>query len=268
MKILLTGYRGFIGCCLRRKLRELGHDVIAIEKSFVDTEMDRLGDKVVDSDLIFHVGAIADTALQESSEMLKYNYLFSKRLFDIAHAAQRKVIYSSSAACDGDGDGVPNNIYGWSKLLAEQYGLARCWEEEFVSLRYFNVYGPGEQNKGKMASVAYQAWEEGSFKLFPTRPKRDFVYIDDVVTANLCAMHAPTGVYEVGYGEARTFESLLDGMNIEYKHHATDQIPFWYQNYTCADKNKRVPRWKPRFDVEKGTKKYKEYLDEVFSYRR
>ena len=268
MKILLTGHQGFIGGCLRKKLIELGHNVSAIEKSFVDTEMDELEPKVVESDLIFHVGAIADTTLNDETEMLKYNYLFSKRLFDIAHAVQRKVIYSSSAACGGNGDGVPNNIYGWSKLLAEQYGLARCWEEEFVSLRYFNVYGPGEQHKGNMASVAYQAWKEGSFKLFPTRPKRDFIYIDDVISANLCAMHAQTGVYEVGYGEARTFESSLDGMGIEYEYRTANEIPPWYQHYTCANKEKRVPRWKPRFSIEKGTKKYKEYLNEVFSNRR
>ena len=259
MKILLTGYKGFIGGCLRRKLTELAHPVVSMDKSFVDTEMDRLEDKVVYSDLIFHVGAISDTSLQDESEMLKYNYLFSKRLFDLAQRHNKKVIYSSSAACLGDGDGVPNNIYGWSKLLAEDYGMAKC--DEFVSLRYFNVYGLGETLKGKMASVAYQAWEKGSFKLFPTHPKRDFVYIDDVVYANICAMGAPRGIYEVGCGEARTFESLLEGMGIEYEYHAVNKIPSWYQHYTCANKEKRVPCWEPRLNVERGTKKYKEYLN-------
>ena len=266
MNILLTGYRGFIGCALYRKLKELGHRVVVIEKSFVDTEIGRIKSRVMAVDLIFHVGAISDTSLEDQSEMLKYNYSFSKQLFDLAQRYKKKVIYSSSAACLGDGDGVPNNIYGWSKLLAEDYGMAKC--DEFVSLRYFNVYGPGEQNKGKMASVAYQAWEKEFFRLFPARPKRDFVYIDDVVYANICAMDAPKGIYEVGYGEARTFESLLDGMGIVYTHCDPVETPSWYQYYTCADKEKRVPCWKPRFNVEKGTKRYKEHLNEIFSHRR
>ena len=261
MNILLTGHKGFIGSNLHQKLTELGHRVTGIEKSFEGGLVRR----VLAVDLIFHVGAISDTSLLDSSEMLKYNYLFSKQLFDLAQRYKKKVIYSSSAACLGDGDGAPNNIYGWSKLLAEDYGMAKC--DEFVSLRYFNVYGPGEQHKGKMASVAYQAWEKEFFSLFPTCPKRDFVYIDDVIDANLHAATAKKGVYEVGYGEARTFESLLDGMGVVYTHCDPVEIPPWYQHHTCAEKDKRLLGWIPKFDVESGTKKYKEHLNEIFSYR-
>lgn len=283
MKILLTGHKGFIGSCLLEKLETLNHDVLVVEAECGGLPSYQMLDSLLkQSDLVFHVGAISDTSLQDSNKMMKYNYLFSKDLFDAAQKYKKKIIYSSSAACSGNGDDIPNNIYGWSKLLAENYGMAKC--SEFVSLRYFNVYGPGEEEKGRMASVAYQAWEmamekaainrkirlrekvdsslkkDHFFKLFPNKPRRDFIYIDDVVEANLCAMSSEKGIYEVGYGEARTFESLLEGMGLEYRYHKSDRIPSWYQHHTCADKDKRLLGWTPKFNVESGTKEYRDHL--------
>jgi ADP-L-glycero-D-manno-heptose 6-epimerase len=252
MKYLITGYKGFIGSNL---LKYLSDDVV------VKIEKDWIGDleSVVKSiDIIFHIGAIADTELQDSTEMLKYNYVFSKELFDLAQKYKKKVIYSSSAACYGDGDGIPNNIYGWSKLLAEQYGVVKC--DEFVALRYFNVYGPGENHKGKMSSVALQSWNGEINKLFPKKPKRDFVYIDDIISANIHAINSPKGVYEVGSGEARTFENVLDNMELSYGYHSEDKIPEWYQFYTKSDKSKWLSGWKPKYNLESGIKEYKEYL--------
>ena len=167
-------------------------------------------------------------------------------------------MYSSSAATYGLGDNLPTNIYGWSKKLAEEYGLKAC--KKFVALRYFNVYGPGEDHKGKMASVAYQAYKKGSFTLFPQKPKRDFVYIDDVVNANLAASKLDRGVFDVGYGEAVLFEDLVKGMNIKFDYTTKDKIPGWYQFHTCANKNMRIPGWEPKYNVKKGTNLYKSYL--------
>ncbi len=190
--------------------------------------------------------------------MLYWNYTLSKKLFDLARKYDKRVVYSSSAATYGLGDDLPTNIYGWSKKLAEEYGLKAC--KKFVALRYFNVYGPGENHKGKMASVAYQAYKKGSFTLFPKNPKRDFVYIDDVVNANLAAAKLDRGVFDVGYGEAVLFEDLVSGMGVKYDYTTEDKIPSWYQYYTCADKKMRVPGWVPKYDVNKGTKKYYERL--------
>ena len=122
-------------------------------------------------------------------------------LFDLAKIWDKPVIYSSSAANDGD-NGLPSNFYGWSKYVTEQYGLSQV--DKFYALRYFNVYGPGEEHKGKMSSVAYQAWKKGSFKLFDGKPQRDFVYIDDVVNATLLPIFEKcrSGIYHVGTGEA------------------------------------------------------------------
>ena len=259
MKFLITGHKGFIGSNL---LKQLSGNVIKIEKDFLDNDNWKylLRSYIKSVDIIFHVGAISDTTLQDSTEMLRYNYVFSKELFDLAQKYKKKVIYSSSAACYGDGDGIPNNIYGWSKLLAEDYGMAVC--DNFISLRYFNVYGPGENKKGKMASVVFQSYTEGNFKLFPKNPKRDFVYVDDVVSANIHAIDSPKGIYEVGSGEARTFEDVLDNLEILFTYRNEVDIPDGYQYYTESDSERWVPGWKPKYNIETGIEEYKKYFKE------
>ena len=256
-KVLITGHKGFIGSNLLKKAKKLGWYCLTLEfDEYKDTVVEEM---VKSCDCIFHVGAISDTTLQDCNKMLYYNYTLSKKLFDLARKYSKKVIYSSSAATYGLGDNLPTNIYGWSKKLAEEYGLKAC--KKFVALRYFNVYGPGEEHKGKMASVAYQAYKKGSFTLFPKKPKRDFVYIDDVVSANLKAFEIERGVFDVGYGKAVLFEDFISGMEIEFDYANENKIPSWYQFYTVANTKLRVPGWKPKFSVKKGTKKYKKYLD-------
>ena len=134
----------------------------------------------------------------------------------------------------------------------------------FVALRYFNVYGPGEEHKGKMASVAYQAYQKGEFKLFPKNPKRDFVYIDDVVDATLYAVfnNIKKGVYEVGTSKKRPFEDMLNLMNIKYEYREENDIPKGYQFHTEANEKNFMRGWKPEYSLEDGIKKYKSYLDE------
>lgn len=260
MKYIITGAKGFVGKAVLEALKSRGDYALQIHQDGGVYEEELALDNMVEQcDGIFHVGAISDTTLQDPTKMLYYNYTLSKKLFDLARKYDKKVVYSSSAACYGDGDGIPNNIYGWSKLLAEEYGLKAC--ELFVALRYFNVYGPGEEHKGKMASIAYQAWKGGKFKLFPGDIKRDFVYVEDVVHANLHAMTLERGVFDVGTGKAETFESLVEGMEVSYKYHTEDKIPSWYQHFTQADKKKFMPGWKPNYNIIEGTKKYREYLE-------
>ena len=126
----------------------------------------------------------------------------------------------------------------------------------------YNVYGPGESHKGKMASVAHQAHLRGEFKLFDGKPQRDFVYIDDVVDATIYPIFndVADGVYEVGSGEARSFENVLELMEIPYEYKDESEIPEGYQFYTKSYKNKFMGGWKPKHNLEKGIKKYKEYL--------
>ncbi len=137
-----------------------------------------------------------------------------------------------------------------------------------IALRYFNVYGPGEENKGKMASVAYQMFIKNikgeKITLFPKKPQRDFVYIKDIVSANIHALknyeELSGKYYEVGSGTARTFEDVLNNMGIEYGYTSEDVIPNGYQFYTCSDKSKWMNGWESKWDLEMGIKDYKEYL--------
>jgi len=263
-KYLVTGSKGFIGKNLIKKLKDTNNHVRGIDKDFFIGNWKKILDNIIKKyDVVFHVGAISDTTLTDSSEMLTYNYTFSKVLFDIAQKYNVKVIYSSSAACYGRSDGVPTNIYGWSKLLAEDYGIAKC--DEFVALRYFNVYGPGESHKGSMSSVAYQSLTtptEELFSLFPGKPKRDFVYINDVVNANIHAIESPKGVYDVGSGDATTFETVLNNVGRRYAYYDRTAIPTWYQFFTKSEKSKWLPGWSPEYDVEKGIIDYKKRLNE------
>lgn len=260
MRIILTGSEGFIGGAVLKALQENKDNKIYLLNQDREqwSDFETIEHEVANCDVIFHIGAISDTTLQDCNEMLYWNYSCSKVLFDLARKYDKKVVYSSSAATYGLGDGLPTNIYGWSKKLAEEYGLRTC--EKFVALRYFNVYGPGEEHKGKMASVAYQAHVKGHFTIFPKKPKRDFVYIEDVVQANLTAAQIERGVFDVGYGAAMPFEDLVSGMGIEYDYTTADKIPSWYQYYTCANVEMRVPGWVPQFNVAEGTKKYRESL--------
>jgi ADP-L-glycero-D-manno-heptose 6-epimerase len=257
---IITGTEGFIGKAVLKALKLRGDFVYQIHQDKNQWENDlEIENQIKDCDGIFHIGAISDTTLQDCNEMLYWNYTLSKKLFNLARKYNKKVVYSSSAANYGNGNGIPNNIYGWSKLLAEEYGLKAC--EKFIALRYFNVYGPGEEHKGKMASVAYQAYKAGNFKLFPGDIKRDFVYVTDIVRANLHAMTLERGVFDVGTGEAETFEELVRGMRINYDFHSKDMIPNWYQYFTQANKDKFMPGWSPLYRVVDGTKEYRQYLN-------
>ena len=198
--------------------------------------------------------------LQDANKMMKYNFEYSKKIFDLSHKYKCKVIYSSSAANTGD-NGLPSNIYGWSKYLAEQYGSALL--DNFIALRYFNVYGPGEEKKDKMSSVAYQAWKKKTFTLFPEKPVRDFVFIEDVVDATLFPLNnnVKKGIYEVGSGTARSFEDVLNLMQINFDYHAKNKIPNGYQFYTKASNRSFMEGWAPKYSLEKGISAYIKYLN-------
>jgi ADP-L-glycero-D-manno-heptose 6-epimerase len=176
----------------------------------------------------------------------------------------KKFIYSSSAANYGTNDEYPSNLYGWSKYTAEQY-VIKCGG---IALRYFNVYGPLEDHKGKMASVAYQMLEkqkEGQeIKLFPKKPQRDFVYVKDIISANLFAMKWFEDYqgqwYEVGSGDARTFEDVLDILEIPYTYHNEKDIPKGYQFHTKSNSENWMVGWTPQYNLEKGLKDYLTFL--------
>lgn len=265
--ILITGTKGFIGSNLKSELEgqfkiwEINEDIFGS-----DDWMDQVSNlfEQVDFYCAFHVGACADTLEQDVNYMMLLNYQFTKHLTDLCKYFDVKLVYSSSAANYGTNDIYPSNLYGWSKYVGEGYVISNGG----IGLRYFNVYGPGESHKGRMASVAYQMFlkQKAGEKcfLFPKKPLRDFVYVKDIISANIYAMNHFSKLkgkkYEVGSGEARSFEDVMNLMQIPFEYLEESVIPEGYQFYTCSDSNKWMSGWKPNYNLELGIKSYKECL--------
>lgn len=266
--VLVTGANGFIGGNLVVKLRE-SYNVFEITDDIFKSDdwLKHLAEELdrIKPEAVFHVGAVSDTMESDVNYMMIRNYEFTQKLTDYCTIFNVPIVYSSSAACYGVNGRHPSNLYGWSKYAAEQYVILNGG----VALRYFNVYGPGEEHKEKMASVAYQMWDNNRvgkpIKLFPGKPQRDFVYVDDVVSANIHALEhyeeLQFNYFEVGSGEARTFEDVLEIMEIPYTYADEKDMPKGYQLFTQSASGKWMTGWEPKFKLEDGLKKYKEYLN-------
>lgn len=281
MKYLVTGHQGFIGRAIFKKLQKVasvmdmvvGYDenisrVLYIKESINNKENTQTGNSFYllrnflytqKPDVVFHVGAIADTQEKNINKMMEYNLEATHIISEYCRLHGAKLIYSSSAACYGT-DGTPNTLYGWSKYAGEKLTEAIGG----VSLRYFNVYGHDESHKGKMASVAHQALNQKQFLLFPKNPKRDFVYINDVVSANINALenyeNLSGGVYDVGTCVSRTFEDVMQIMGINYGYHPESSIPENYQFETRANPLKLMPDWYAKYNLEQGLDDYLKIL--------
>jgi ADP-L-glycero-D-manno-heptose 6-epimerase len=257
MKVVITGINGFIGKNLSNKFESF----IGLESEYTKEALYKtLYD--YSPDIIFHIGACSDTLNTNVSYVLELNYLKTKWISDWCYTNNVKLIYASSAAIYGTDKTIPSNLYGWSKLLGEDYVINRGG----VALRYFNVYGPGEEHKGKMASMIYQNIQKDKVKLFPNKPTRDFVYIDDIVDANMYALLNYDKLkgrwYEVGSGEGNTFERVFDLIGTPYEYLSEENIPNGYQTNTLSLKENWMPDWKPKVSLEMGIEKYKKYLNE------
>jgi ADP-L-glycero-D-manno-heptose 6-epimerase len=294
MYCIVTGAAGFIGSKLVEGLNRCGiTDVIAVDnlaradkfRNLADAEiadyldqaefignLERFDGAV---DAVFHQGACSDTMETDGRYMLDNNYAYSKRLLDWCQDEDVPLIYASSASVYGAGPEFreerrcekPLNVYGYSKFLFDQY-VRRMLERknaQVAGLRYFNVYGPNEQHKGRMASVAYHAYQQllvaGKVKLFvgsggygDGEQRRDFVYVEDVVDVNLWLLERRdvSGVFNCGTGRAQTFNQLaaavinaVQGTRLTVQEMVQkgliEYIPFpagladKYQSYTQAD---------------------------------
>lgn len=263
MKICVTGNRGFIGRALQLELQRqnfivLGIDTWIFQKDNWAENLKTYLDKI-NPDAIFHVGACSDTQNTNVEEMMKLNVHSTFIISDWCKQNNVPIIYSSSASVEGN-TGSPETLYAWSKYIGEKYVLANGG----IALRYFNVYGDFELHKGKMASIAIQAyqkhkWGEKVF-LFPKSPKRDFVYVKDVVEANIHAWNNykkfSGNFYHVGSGEAKLFEDVLNIMNIPFEYTPEDSIPENYQFFTEAKMEHFMEGWKPNYPLEKGVLEY------------
>lgn len=262
MKILLTGHKGFIGSNFLKYLNDYSFDTY------------EWGDeipKISNYDWVFHIGAISSTTETDVEKVMRQNYDFTCWLIDECIRHDVNLQYSSSASVYGlkteftESSPVdPRTPYAWSKYMTEKYCENRKHRNIIQGFRYFNVYGPGEQHKGRMASVAFQMNEKHKnneeIKLFPRRPKRDFVYIKDVISANIHAFENYESLnshyYEVGSGVARMFEDVMKIMSIPFEYHDDKLIPNGYQFYTCSNKRKWMKGWESKWSLEDGLKDY------------
>lgn len=268
-RALVTGSKGFIGKNLVQTIKE-------------DYEIFELGEEIFESDnwtnlflllligmkpsVVFHVGACSDTMEISVNYMMTRNFESTKIISDYCSENNVPLVFSSSAANYGTNNHYPSNLYGWSKYVSEQYVISNGG----IALRYFNVYGPGEELKGTMSSVAYQMFVKNNLgqeiKIFPNNPTRDFVYVKDVVDANIFALQNYKDLsgeyYDVGTGESKSFEEMLNIMKLPYSYHPDWMIPNGYQFHTESDKSKWMKGWQPKYNLEEGLKDYQIYLND------
>ena len=238
-------------------------------------------------DYIFHEAAISDTTVAEQDLMIKTNVNAFSRLLDLALAHEANMIYASSAATYGDsktfkiGYESPNNVYGFSKVMMDNITFELLKKElpiTIVGLRYFNVYGAREFYKNKTASTVvqfgHQLLKGEKVKLFEGSDKilRDFIYIEDVIQANIKAMKPKkSGVFNVGTGKARSFQDIADIVqeNLDIKRsYEYIKNPYigQYQFFTEADitDTKEALGYEPRYELEDGIKEYIPEIKRLF----
>ena len=229
-----------------------------------------------DIDFIFHEAAISDTTVADQKIMIDTNVNAFKDLCDLAVKKNAVMVYASSAATYGSSDKFsigyekPNNVYGFSKLMMDNLAKEYYDKLKIIGLRYFNVYGPREYYKNKTASMVLQfglqLLKGESAKLFEgsDKIKRDFIFIEDVIQANIKACEAKkNGVYNVGTGTSRSFQEIVDILKKELNITRKDTYipnPYigQYQFFTEADieDTEKYLGFTPRFSLEDGIKAY------------
>ncbi|QWK13285.1 MAG: ADP-glyceromanno-heptose 6-epimerase [Aquificota bacterium] len=306
MRVLITGGAGFIGSNLakaierrypRAKVYVLDNFSSGHFKNLLGFKGEVITGDLSDSslwewlknnftfDVVFHKGAITDTTVQDQWNMLKVNTDSLRYILNACLYWNAKLIYASSAGVYGNTEPpmreeeglVPENVYGFSKLMMDHIALSFMEENkhiQVVGFRYFNVYGPGEQYKGKTASMIYQLYrqmKEGKRpRLFKWgEQKRDFVYIEDVIEANLLALEKDvSGIFNIATGEARSFNEIVELLNrylgTSYEVEYFDCPYDFYQKLTQANisKAERLLGYKPRYRLEEGIRDYLERLGE------
>lgn len=314
--IIITGAEGFIGSCLVAALNQAGYnDLVLVDDFGMPVREDNLTGKsftakVNRKDLanwldenhllvqfIFHIGARTDTTETDVAVLNELNLDYTKMLWQKCVAYGLPLVYASSAATYGGGEHgydddetkldllQPLNLYGHSKNDFDKWAIAQDKKPYFwAGLKFFNVYGPNEYHKGRMASVVLHAFNQiqqtGEVKLFKSHNPnytdggqlRDFVYVKDVTDVCMFLMNhrKNNGIYNLGSGKARTFKNLVEAIFV-----ALDKTPYItyidtpidirdkYQYFTEAnmDKLKSIGYTQNFTNIEEGVSDYvKNYL--------
>ena len=244
MKILLTGYKGFIGSYMFRALETQGHDVSVYDWG-------EILPSIMEQDWVIHMGAISSTTERDVEKVMQQNVDFTIQLYEACHTFGVNFQYSSSASVYGlvstfreDAELDPRTPYAWSKYLTERYIQRHPMGARAQIFRYFNVYGPeGEEHKGSQASpyaqFKYQAEQTGKITVFEGSDRflRDFVPVSKIVDTHLKFLTVKeSGIWNVGTAQPRSFMAVAEefGVPIETVP-MPDILKDSYQKYTCAD---------------------------------
>jgi len=318
--IIVTGGAGFIGSNLIKGLNDKGrNDILVVDnigrtdkfKNIVALKIYDYIDKVdfitdvkngkYDNekiDVIFHIGACSDTMEYDGKYMMNNNYEYSKTLLHFCLRRKIPFIYASSASVYGNGlQGFSEeekcedalNVYAFSKMQFDRYvtQLLPTIDSQVVGLRFFNVFGPQEVHKGRMASITYQLYnqitKDGVAKLFAGvdgyedgEQQRDFIYVKDVVKVNLFFWEHSnkSGVFNCGTGKARSFNDVANSIIKAKNHGRIEYVPFpeglrgKYQNYTQADMSNllKIGYNGGFMELEESIADYCSYLDKNEGY--
>src|SRR5881394_2232423 len=300
---LVTGGAGFIGSNLTLALQEkfpdarltviddfrsgnfknlLGYrgDLVAQNLATLDWK-EQFGNEKFDA--IFHLASITDTTLHDQFIQVHDNVESFRRLLNFARSTNTRIIYASSAATYGPASessvesngAAPANVYAFSKVIMDniaRHAAAESRDWIIVGLRYFNVYGPREAHKGVPASMIYHLAQQIKAGKRPRifkqgEQKRDFVYVKDAVEGTIRALDAKrSGIYNVGSGQARSFNELVEILNkclgTDFQPDYFDNPHAHYQNFTQADLTsaRKALSYEPRFSLEDGVRDYMQWL--------
>jgi len=302
--IVVTGGAGFIGSNIVKGLNEAGEENIIVVDNLSNAEKHLNLNSLsiadyIDKDeflqklnkfqkvsAIFHQGACSSTTEQDGKYMMSNNYEYSKTLLNYCLENSIDFLYASSASVYGNGKAgfvekreaeYPLNVYGFSKFAFDNYvrRVLPQVKSQVLGLRYFNVYGPQENHKGRMASVAFhlfnQLQETGKMKLFEGSRsfRRDFIHVADTVKINLHFYESKTsGIFNAGTGKARSFEDIATTLQNLHGSGEIESIPFpedlrgKYQEFTEAGLDKlRAAGYSSEFmSLEEGVQQYYEQL--------
>lgn len=246
MRILITGYKGFIG-----------QNMVAALKNEHDLVLHEWGDKLpslADISQVIHLGAITSTIETDVEKIMIQNYDFTRRLFDQCSRDLVNIQFASSASVYGKNREFketspvdPKTPYAWSKYLCERYLMSDQNRIKVQIFRYFNVYGPGEDHKGDQASTyfkfAKQAEENGLIKIFKNSDKyyRDFINVKEVITIHKKFLnYRDHGIWNLGTGKAKSFQQVAEEVAKKYNAKIgyvsmPRNLENSYQEYTQAD---------------------------------
>ena len=285
-----------LACALSAGICSIGGDVINV--GVIPTPAMAYLARLYSADAAVMISASHNTMEYNGKYMMQNNFEYTKNLMHFAADRKIQMIYASSASTYGSGahgfTEKPDceealNVYAFSKLFFDNYARRYFGKtgSQLVGLRYFNVYGPQENHKGKMASMVFQMYNqwkaEGKVKLFEGidgygngEQTRDFIYVKDVVKVNFFFWDHPelSGVYNCGTGHAHTFNTLAKGVLKHFGSGTLEYIPFpdvlrgKYQSYTQADTTKLLEAgYDGGFtDIDEAVAEYCALLDKTGGY--